>query len=483
VQGKKDSSGKLFYTVTLDQLVPEDHPVRKVEKALDLRFLYKETREYYSHEGKPSIDPVVLFKLHLLGYFFGIPSERRLLREVQVNLAYRWYLGYDIDEEIPHHSIMTKSRYRFPVEVFERLFKRIIHLCKDKGLISGDYYFIDSSLVRANASKDSFRAKLKLEQEYLDELNQDDEQKPKFHGHIFDGKMDPNKMGKRRKRNRKNDWFESLSDPDAEYITRPGKLSIAAYKAHFCVDRKERVILSVDGSKASEDDMSKVHSLYTNSVFAAGKKPKIVIADSHYGGIESLKYFQDENVKTCIPPRISDNSEGRFRNTDFRVIEEGEEMECPAGYRTKNKTNNKYRIQFNWPQKLCNVCKLKPQCTKSIHGRLVSFYKGHYFANAETLAKSEKGRKLLRARQTIVEGVIGEAKNIHSLGRCRYRGLQRFRIQLFLTAAAINLKRLIKEMDNRIGTAVAAGLIFLSLIAERIGTKQSFEGLRASNSA
>jgi len=464
VQGKKGTSNKLFYTVTLDQLVPEDHPIRKIEKALDLSFLYKETRGYYSHEGKPSIDPVVLFKLYIIGYFFGIPSERRLFREVQVNLAYRWYLGYDLDEEIPHHSIMTKSRYRFPIEVFERLFKRIIHLCKERGFISGDYYFIDSSIVRANASKSSFRTKLKLEQEYLDELDQDNEQKPKFHGHIFDGKMDPNKMGKRRKRNRKNDQFESHSDPEAEFISRPGKLSIPAYKAHFCVDRKERVILSVDGSKGSEDDMSKVHSLYTNSVFAAGKKPKIVVADSHYGGIESLKYFQDNNVETCIPPRIPDNSEGRFKNTDFTVIEEGEEMECPAGHKTKTKTNNNYRIQFRWPQKICKVCKLKSRCTKSVHGRLVSFYKGQYFANAQALTRSQNGKKLIRARQIIVEGVISEAKNIHTLGRCRYRGLQRFRMQLFLTATAINLKRLIKGMTNRIRTAPSTMLSLLSRI-------------------
>jgi transposase len=121
--------------------------VRKIDKELDLSFLYEETKQYYSQEGKPSIDPVVMFKLYILGYFFGIPSERQLFREIQVNRAYRWYLGYDLDQQIPNHSIMTKSRYRFSLEVFERLFKRIIPLCKEKGLISGEYHFIDSTLV------------------------------------------------------------------------------------------------------------------------------------------------------------------------------------------------------------------------------------------------------------------------------------------------------------------------------------------------
>jgi transposase len=437
----------------LSRLVPIDHPVRRIHEVLDLSFLYKETREYYSHEGKPSIDPVVLFKLYLIGYFFGIPSERKLFREVQVNLAYRWYLGYDLDEEIPDHSIMTKSRYRFPVEVFERLFKRIIQLCKDKGLISGDYHFVDSSIIPADASRGSYRAKLKVEQEYLDGLSHPDESKPAFQRRAFDGNLDPEHMGNRRRRDRKNDRLESSTDPEAELITRTGKSSVPSYKAHFCVDRKRRVILAVDGSKSTDDDMSKVHSLFTRSLFAVGKKPKIVVADSAYGGIEALKYYQDQNVQTCINPRISDNSEGRFRNTDFTVIQEGEEMQCPAGHRVKRQTNNLYRIQFHWPKGLCNACGLKTQCTKSPYGMIISFYKGPYFDRARALVGSEKGKKLLRARQIIVEGVIGEAKNLHLLKRCRYRSLNRFRIQLFLTATAMNLKRLLKETHRRMGTA------------------------------
>jgi transposase len=107
-----------------------------------------------------------VFKLYLLGYLFGIPSERRLLREVQVNLAYRWYLGYDLDEAIPDHSIMTKCRERFSAAFFERVFKHIVRLRREGGLISGNYYFLDSSIVRADASKESFRSKLTTESEY-----------------------------------------------------------------------------------------------------------------------------------------------------------------------------------------------------------------------------------------------------------------------------------------------------------------------------
>ena len=399
MQGKKTPESKLFYTIGLDQLVPQDHPVRKITKELDLSFIYKETRQYYSHEGKPSIDPVVLFKLYILGYFFGIPSERQLFREIQVNLAYRWYLGYDLDEQIPDHSIMTKSRYRFPLEAFERLFKHIIHLCKEKGLISGDYHFIDSTLVKADASKDSFRTKLLTEEEYLKVVKENEENTAQFQGYIFDGEVNPDKMGKRRKRKKKNEMIYSKTDPEAELVRRSGKETIPAYKAHVCVDRKDRVILSVDGSKASEDDMSKVANLYTQAIFTIGKKPKVVIGDKHYGGVESLKYFQDQGVQTCISPRIPDNRKGKFKNTEFTMDEEGKSCTCPAGYMASKRVDHKFRLLFRWKKTICNACSLKEQCTTSDNGRMATFYKGNYFKQATELVGSRFGEKLLQARQ------------------------------------------------------------------------------------
>jgi hypothetical protein len=185
------------------------------------------------------------------------------LREVQVNLAYRWYLGYDLDERIPDHSIMSKSRQRFSAEVFERLFKHVVRLCKEKGLISGDYYFLYYSIIRADTSKESFRTKLRTEKGYLEGLQEEDKPRNNFRGHIFDGTVDPDRMGKRRRKAKKNDRLRSSTDPDAEPLSRGGSSSLAAYKAHFCVDRRRRVILSIDGSKATEDDLTKVDTLFT----------------------------------------------------------------------------------------------------------------------------------------------------------------------------------------------------------------------------
>ncbi len=192
MQGRKSNEPKLFYQVSLDRFVPQDHIIRKMQDVLDLTYLYTATKPYYAHDGKPSIDPIVLFKLYIIGYFFGIPSERRILKEVQVNLVYRWYLGYDLDEMLPDHSILTKARYRFPEPLFEQCFKHIVCLCKDAGLIDGTFHFIDSTVVKADVAQESFRARLLPVEEYLKEVQVNAEQ-----DYAFNGTVDPEKMGGR----------------------------------------------------------------------------------------------------------------------------------------------------------------------------------------------------------------------------------------------------------------------------------------------
>ena len=137
MQGKKRFTPKLFYSLNLESLVPSDHILRRFDTLISLNFLHEETRRYYSHTGQPSVDPVVLFKMMLLGYLFGIPSERKLADEMRVNLAFRWYLGYDLDEATPNHSVLSKARCRFPESVFAGLFSQVVKLCLQAGLICG----------------------------------------------------------------------------------------------------------------------------------------------------------------------------------------------------------------------------------------------------------------------------------------------------------------------------------------------------------
>jgi len=155
VQGKKEASQRIYYNINMDCLVPDDHFLKRLDSLVSFNFVRDITKDYYSHTGKPSIDPVVLVKMLLVGYLFDIRSEKKLVEEITLNLAYRWYIGYDLDEEILDHSISPKARVRFGRKLFVEIFEKILARCMELGLVSKDGMLIDSTIVRANASDHS----------------------------------------------------------------------------------------------------------------------------------------------------------------------------------------------------------------------------------------------------------------------------------------------------------------------------------------
>src|SRR5260370_23287799 len=159
MMGSKAIEPKLYLSYSLDANIPPNHLVRRLAAAIDLDFVRSLVRKHYSHTGQPSVDPVVLFKLWLLCYLFNIRSERRLCEEASLNLAWRWFLGYELDEVLPDHSVLTKARRRFGTRVYELFFKRIVELCEERGLVQGDVLFIDSTLSDANAARDTLRSR------------------------------------------------------------------------------------------------------------------------------------------------------------------------------------------------------------------------------------------------------------------------------------------------------------------------------------
>ncbi|GAI27638.1 unnamed protein product, partial [marine sediment metagenome] len=182
MQGKKEFKQRIYYNINLDSLVPENHLLKRLEKLLSFDFVRDITRDYYSHTGKPSIDPVVLVKMLLVGYLFDIRSERKLVEEISLNLAYRWYIGYDLDEEIPNHSIFSKARVRFGKKLFLDIFEKILVRCIKLGLVSSEGMLIDSTIVRANASDGSMvEINLSLGQ-YWKRLDRPDRPKKKLDG-------------------------------------------------------------------------------------------------------------------------------------------------------------------------------------------------------------------------------------------------------------------------------------------------------------
>ncbi|GAH57411.1 unnamed protein product, partial [marine sediment metagenome] len=237
MQGKKEFNQRIYYNINLDSLVPEDHLLKRLERLISFNFVRDITKSYYSHTGKPSIDPVVLVKMLLVGYLFDIRSERKLVEEISLNLAYRWYIGYDLDEEIPDHSIFSKARVRFGKKLFVDIFEKILVKCIELGLVSKKGMLVDSTIVRANAS-DSSMVEIDLSPgQYWKRLDRKEKPKKKLSGARYTGEVDKSKMGKRRRDiNRLSLRKKSKTDPDATIVRKPGMGSHLSYKAHIATD-------------------------------------------------------------------------------------------------------------------------------------------------------------------------------------------------------------------------------------------------------
>ena len=454
MQGQKRFSPKLFYSLSLEQLVPEDHVLRRFETLIALDFLYEETRPYYSHTGQPSVDPLILFKMMLLGYLYGISSERKLAKEIVVNLAFRWYLGYDLDEATPNHSVLSKARCRFPEQVFGDFFSRVVQLCVERGLVTGATVCLDSTLIKANASLDSFvevkeSAASFVQRVYTEnDLEADD---PLMGdgtiGHPYDGEVDPSKMGRRRQRCFVNSRLKSTTDPEAAIVFRAGTGRQTAYKGHLAIDADSRVITAVSASSGSADDTTAVDPLLREHLCQTGELPQRVVADSHYGTAEVYRYLDERGVKGVIPPRRTRNRHGLFTINDFHYDQENDCYLCPQGERLKLKCYQRtvHRKVYLADKEVCDICPIRSQCTTSQkHGRMITRFIDDYFEEAQELVNSAEGKRLLRQRQTVIEGVFGEAKSFHLLRRALFRGKAKLKIQLLVTAAVLNLKRLMK---------------------------------------
>lgn len=289
MMGQKQFAPKLFHAFSLDKVVPEGHLLRHLEATVDLSFVRELCAPYYSHTGQPSVDPVVLFKMMLLGYLYGITSERRLAEECSLHLAFRWYLGYDLDEPTPDHSVISKARVRYGKEVFEAFFQRVLKLCVEAGLVDGERIFADSTLITANASVSSI---IPREQRFQPALCPEEHLKKVFDENPVEGFNDsmpahaedtstkqiestqslanpdtgeqPScvRGGRKSKPRRITNILKvSQTDPDASIITRTGLGTLLAYKEHLTVDSRYRVITALEVTPAASEDYRQVSRL------------------------------------------------------------------------------------------------------------------------------------------------------------------------------------------------------------------------------
>ena len=316
MMGRHNFAPKLYYQLSLDDLVPQNHLLRQIAEAIDFSFIYPLARPYYSHTGQPSVDPVVIFKTLLIGYLYGITSERRLMSEVQVNLAYRWFLGYDLDAAIPDHSVLSKARSRFGMAVFEKFFERSIEICREVGLMSEGPVYVDTTLVQAAASLDSLRQKDEVIcpplsiPDYVQRLYTENET-PREEGPLLsdvaqDSILEPDSSSQRSERRggKINRERVSRTDPEATLVSRNGVGTRLTYKAHIAVSGKEGQVitaaLATTGARADEHFLQAVledHSRY------AGLPVKEVVAYAKYATMANYTFLDAAGMQAFIPPR------------------------------------------------------------------------------------------------------------------------------------------------------------------------------------
>jgi transposase len=453
MQGCKQFEPRLFYDVSLEKLMPKDHLVRRLAEVLDLSWVRSATARLYSHTGRPSIDPVVVAKLLLLGYFYNIDSERQLMRDVQVNLAYRWYLGYDLDEEIPDHSILSKARRRFGTAFFEQFFEFTLGRCQDAGLVAGQNVLIDSTIVQANASLDSLSTLRYRPAEYWQQLEQQAE--PETDPEDSDRHLGQN----RQRQDRTSDRKYSKTDPDCSLYRRHGRETKLAYKTHFLADSDKGVVTAVATSSAAVDDTTVVPQLVDDHEHRCGR-PIRAVADQLYGSQDCLGYLQDRGIETVIGQRKGGNAHGGFDKSAFEYDSDRDVYRCPAGQvlrrRRTQKSNSK--AFYSCDGAVCGQCRLRERCIPSAKPdgvRQVTRFDTPYVERAQAACASREGRQLLKRRQTCIEGLFGQAKSQHGLDRARLRGLPKMHIQGLLTAIVLNIKKLLAVI-HRLKVAVCS---------------------------
>jgi len=301
---RKDGQGQFFYSFNLDEVVPPDHLVRQVDGVLDLAWVHKELAPYYSHTGRPSIDPVLMIRMLIVGYLFAIRSERRLCAEVQVNLAYRWFCKLGIEDKIPDHSVFSRARHeRFrESDALRRVFEGVVAMCIAAGLVGGEAFSVDASLIKADVDKMkrvpgdqpiAWPTISHAVREYLAALDaaRNDE---KGGGGDGGGSSGGGSRGKPPKE-------VSLTDPQASWVTRPGVNPFFAYDANYLIDNKAGIIIDAEGTRANRTvEIAITQTMMDRVSRRFGLRPQRLAGDTAYGAVRLLKWLVDCNIAPHI---------------------------------------------------------------------------------------------------------------------------------------------------------------------------------------
>ena len=441
MMGQHARSETLFYYFTLEEYIPQNHLLRLIDKHIDFSFVRERLKDSYSDMGRPSVDPELLLRILLIGYLYGITSERKLVEELGMHLAWRWFTGLGFHQPIPHHSTFSKNRHgRFQEsKLFEQLFERIVKQCMEVGLVRGNNLSVDGSFVEANAAKESRIPREQLAEaaqvkhtlrQYLSELETQNPVEEPVH----------------------EQEQVSTTDPDSTYATKGGTPARLGYYDNYLVDNHSCVIVGVQATAArmSQETVAAQQMLNRFAQWQ-GQEPESLAADTTYGNGEFLQWLADRSITPYMRTRDSIHRKRSpfYGPEHFTYEPENNRYICPAG-QPLNYGGHSHR-NHSWTyigtRKRCGPCSLRPQCTSAAFRCLVIHQHEPARQRARELANTPEFITAQRQRKK-VEALFAELKNQIGLRRLRLRRLKFVREQFFLAAAAQNLKRLMRFLSK-----------------------------------
>lgn len=485
MQGKKQYTEKLFASFQLSERVPKHNFYRRLKQELDLNFLYKATHRYYGNEGQKSIDPVVFFKLLLVGYLENLNSDRKIIEHCTMRLDILFFLGYDIDEELPWHSTLSRTRQLYGEDVFLELFKSVLSLCVSKGMVSGKRQAIDSAYIKANASMDSVVEKQILEdaKTFAHELTANDEtvstkKKKEVEAHhqwktqaykkqpqgrkktsqdTFDDERDEdeNKRGKFMS----NHTHYSTTDPDARISTKPGKPRQLNYTAQTSVDTKQHVITNIMAdysSKRDSESLAQAVNKTINNLQQHQLKVKEILADTGYSSGSALRYLAFQKLTGYIPNfgQYKPLREGFIYNAEkdqYECVQAGGNKAVLPHKRTAANSNGYVMRTYRSSEKVCKQCPLKRTCIgKSNFKKLDESIDKPYYDQMHERMQTRKAKLYKKLRSSTVEPVLGTLINFMGMRRIWTRGIKQANKFMLCAAIAYNLKKWLNYQPKKL---------------------------------
>lgn len=463
MQGKKDHQEKLFIQFQLSNYVPEDNFYRRLKKLLNLGFLYQSTSEYYGKEGQKSIDPVIFMKLMLVGYLENLDSDRKIISITRMRMDILYFLGYNLDEELPWHSTLSRTRKLYGEEQFIALFKEVLKLCIAAGLISGKRQAVDSALVQANASKTNMIERQVLEDVfvYSKELDANSEDVPAEKPRPTKGKDKP--KGKDGKKPFSNKTHYSPSDPDARLTKKPGKPFDLYYKSQVSVDTASHFITYIQAFPANAADnvsLPDVLGHITENMQENNIGVKEILADAGYSNGEALRALTVYGIQGYIP------NPGNYKNSreGFTYDAENDWYTCQNGahltFKGIRSSYKKVPTQKRWYQsdpRNCKDCPFRDKCIGKAGIKVITdSVDKPLYEQMQQIMDGPKAKKMVRLRSATVEPVLGSLINYTGMKRINAKGIEQANKCMTMAAVAYNLKKLLKHKFRSIQSNVIA---------------------------